>query len=230
MASHHYEPIPVTFTSQPTEYQQAFSCEPPAASGSSKKRQLRVGFQPCDYSVVCGRGKDSFNHAGNRRFRILAGMFIDTYSKANSKAAKSAIVSEMIAVIRQAGGYFCKYERDTDTWFQVGDHCAREKVSALLRDLLHTQYRSSAKAKIDRRQNTVRKHQQSNAPAAAAENLHQHQHQSAGPKQQRVEDGTEDHSDNCTTTSSCWGNNKNSSGFEDWLTEESDDFFDIEVF
>jgi hypothetical protein len=139
-------------------------------------------------------------------------MFIERYSRAGTKAAKSAIVSEIIAVIRQAGGNFCKYQKGA--WFDVGDHYAREKVSALLRDLLHTQYRSSAKAKLGRRLKNVKKQKQK-----------QHQNQQSGQKQ--VE-GTGD-SDDSSTTSSCWGRSKNSLGFEYWL-EDSDDFFDIDVF
>jgi hypothetical protein len=165
-------------------------------------------FQPSDFSVVCGRGKDSFNHVGNRRFRILADMFVERYSHAATKIAKSAIVSEIIAVIHQAGGIFCTYKMDA--WCEVGDHQAREKVSALLRDLLHNQYRSSAKAKIGRR--TIMK---------------QNQDQDQQSGQKRVEDT--DVSDDSSTTSSCWGRTKESLGFEYWL-EESDAFFEIDVF
>jgi hypothetical protein len=205
MASNHFEPIPVALASQTTKHQRTSSSEPSASP--SKKTQLRVQFQPCDYSVVCGRGKDTFNRAGNRRFRIVASMFIGRYSEASSKRAKSVIVSEIIEVIRQAGGDFCKYEGGG--WFEVGDHCAREKVSALLRNLLHTQYRSYAKGK-----KTVRKQKPN-------------QSQSSGQKLVEVEE-IED-SDASSTTSSCWGRSKDSLGFEYWL-EESDDFFDIDVF
>jgi hypothetical protein len=111
--------------------------------------EVKDDVQPSDFSVVCGRGRDSFNHIGNRRFRILASMFIERYSRANSKASKTVIVSEIIEVIRQADGNFCKFTKGK--WIEVADHHAREKVSSLLRDLLHTQYRSSAKAKIARR-------------------------------------------------------------------------------
>jgi hypothetical protein len=111
--------------------------------------EVKGDFQLSDFSVVCGRGRDSFNHIGNRRFRILASMHIERYSRANSKVAKTAIVSEIIEVIRQADGNFCKFTKGK--WIEVADHHAREKVSSLMRDLLHTQYRSSAKAKIARR-------------------------------------------------------------------------------
>ncbi len=139
-------------------------------------------------------------------------MFIERYSQAGSKTAKSVIVSEIIDVIRRAGGNFCKNKRGV--WFEVGDHHAREKVSALLRDLLQTEYRSSAKAKIGRRQKSVRKPKPNkNQPSR---------------KKPAEIDGTDD-SDDSSTTSSCWGRSKDSLGFEYWL-EESDAFFDIDVF
>jgi hypothetical protein len=210
MTSNHFEPIPVAFASQTTKHQRRFSTE--SSASASKKRELRVGFQPCDYSVVCGRGKDSFNHAGNRRFRILADMFIEEYSKADTKAAKSAIVSKILGVIRQAGGLFCKYE--SGAWFEVGEHCAREKVSALLRDLLHTQYRSSAKAKLDRRQETVKKQKQK-----PNQNLQSDHKQVVGTEV----------SDDSSTTSTSWGRSNDPLGLDCWL-KESDDFFEIDVF
>jgi hypothetical protein len=122
----------------------------PSITDSKKGSQLGVGFEPTDYSVICGRGKENFNHVGNRRFRILTSMSMERYSRTdNNKATKSAIVSEIVAIVRQAGGNFCQFRKGA--WYEVGDYYAREKVSSLLRDLLHTQYRSSAKAKISRR-------------------------------------------------------------------------------
>jgi hypothetical protein len=121
-----------------------------SASGSNTGgSQLGVDFQPSQSSVICGRSKDSFNHTGNYRFRMVASMFVKRYSKASSKTDKSVIVSDIVTMIHQSGGMFCKHEKGS--WFKVGEHIAREKTSALLRDLLHSQYRSSAKAKIDRR-------------------------------------------------------------------------------
>jgi hypothetical protein len=179
-----------------------------SASGSKTvKAQLGVNFQPSNFSVVCGRGRESFNHVGNRRFRVIASMAVDRYSQAGDrKRAKSDIVSEIIAVIREAGGNFCTYKRGA--WFEVGDHYAREKVGALMRDLLHTRYRSSYKAKIAcrraRKQDEKQK-QQSN---------------------KQLVDGTE-HSDDCSMSSSCWGSSKDSLGFE---CLQGDDVFDIDVF
>jgi hypothetical protein len=165
-------------------------------------------YQPSDYSVVWGRGKGNYNQIGSRRFRIVVSMFMERYSRADSKAAKSAIVSKIIEVFREAGGNFCTFK--SGAWFEVEDLFARGKVSALLRDSLHTQYRSSSKAKRDR-----------------LKTMKQQQNQNQQSDQKGVE-GT-GVSDDSSTTSSCWGRSKNSLGFEYWL-EEPDDFFNIDVF
>jgi hypothetical protein len=227
MASNHSDFIPSALTSQSYNKQRTSPSEPSAYySGITKKTRLPVEYPPSDYSVVCGRGKDSFNHVGNRRFRILASMFIDRYSRADSKIAKSAIVSEIIAVIRQAGGTFCKYQKGA--WADVGEHQAREKVSSLLRDLLHTEYRSSAKAKVARRwsQSMQNNQDQQSGQAKVDRRYSTPQHQDQRPCQERVVDT--EHSDDCSTTSSCWGTN-DSLEFDYWL-EEPADFFDIDVF
>lgn len=130
-------------------------------------------------------------------------MYVEKYSRADTKAAKSVIVFEIITAIRQAGGNFCKHKRGL--WFEVGDKYAREKVSALLRDLLHSQYRSSNKSKTALRK--ARK-------------------QSLKPSVQTRVGNTRD-SDDSSLSSSCWESSK-----DDLLLEHSPeyDFFDIYVF
>jgi hypothetical protein len=146
--TYHFDYGPDAFMYQSIPMRAPPAPRPP--SDTKTGAPLGLDFQPSDYSVICGRGKESFNHVGNRRFRILTSMSMERYSRTdNNKATKSAIVSEIVAIVRQAGGNFCKYKRGE--WYEVGDYYAREKVSSLLRDLLHTQYRSSAKAKIARR-------------------------------------------------------------------------------
>jgi hypothetical protein len=114
-----------------------------------KKTKLPKDFVPGNYHVRCGRGKDCFNAFGNRRFRVIIEMFQERYKTAESKSAKSNIVSNIIDMIRSAGGGFVKYE--DGQWWEVGDNAAREKVGATFRDILHDKYRSSSKAKSARR-------------------------------------------------------------------------------
>jgi hypothetical protein len=119
------------------------------------RSQLGVDFQPSKHSVICGRGKSSYDHTGNHYLRTLTSMFIADYSKAGTKLKKAAIVANIVAVIRQGGGGFCKYEKGA--WFEVGDYYAREKVSAFFRDMLCNLYRSSSKARTARRRRAHRK-------------------------------------------------------------------------
>jgi hypothetical protein len=121
------------------------SSELSASTSRTERSQLGVDFQPSDSSVICGRGKASYEHPGNCRLRMLVSTFASDYSHASRKTAKSAIVANIVAEIRQEGGVFCKYEQGA--WFEIAAYNAREKVSALLRDLLPSDYRSSAKAK-----------------------------------------------------------------------------------
>jgi hypothetical protein len=111
-------------------------------------------------------------------------------------------------MIRQADGNFCIYKKGA--WCEVGERYAREKVTALLRDLLHTQYRSSNKAKSARRRVRNQKKKQ----------------ESQQSSQQQLLDDTGP-SDDSSVSSSCWGSSKDSL-LIDYSLEH--DFFDIEVF
>jgi hypothetical protein len=174
-----------------------------ASTFRTGRAQLGVNFQPSDSSVICGRGKVSYDHPGNHRLRFLAGKFVEDYSRASRKLDKSAIVANIVAVIRQGGGRFCKHEKGA--WFEVGDYCAREKVSALFRDKLHTQYPSSSKVKIARRR-------------ARAKQSERH-------AQQLVDDTG--YSDVSSISSYNSGSSTDSLGFDSSLEI---DFFDIDVF
>jgi hypothetical protein len=142
---------------------------------------------------------------------MVASMFVKRYSQANSKTDKSVIVSDIVTMIHQSGGMFCKLEKGS--WFKVGEHSAREKTSALLRDLLHSQYRSSAKAKIDRRRTVNRNKKES-----------QHGQHLVG--------GTEKTDDSSVVSWPGGEGSQDSTEFENSQGQDDGDknFFDIDVF
>jgi hypothetical protein len=111
------------------------------------KRQLSPGFRPGPYDVICARGKATFEHEGNKRFRAIVHMHKNAYSNAATKYQKSQIVSHVTNNIRQAsqGGGFVKMINGC--WWEVGDRMAKEKIGQTFRDLLDQQYTSSTKAK-----------------------------------------------------------------------------------
>ena len=79
---------------------------------------------------------------------------LDRYSEASTKLEKSTIVSSILQTVRSQSpeGGFIKLDPASGTWQEVGDHLAREKVGQTIRDALHSNYRSSTKAKKKRRQ------------------------------------------------------------------------------
>lgn len=108
---------------------------------------LGEGYEPTNFDVVCARGRIAVNHTGNKRFKLIVESSLQRYSKAPSKLAKSAIVSDIVDTIRKSSpdGGFVK--KEGTMWYEAGDHLAREKVGQALRDMLHSKYRSSTKAK-----------------------------------------------------------------------------------
>lgn len=114
---------------------------------------LPIDFVPSAYSVICGRGKVCTDSIGNRRLKVIAGTFLERYSNASTKELKSMIVSQIMDILEEAcpdqRGQFVRFSEGR--WWSIDHMAAREKVGALLRDCLHTKYRSSNKAKLARR-------------------------------------------------------------------------------
>jgi hypothetical protein len=138
-----------------------------AATATESMNQLEKGdavqsmallpedFVPGDDDVICGRGRNCFNHNGNERFRRIVTGYLEQYSKSSSKMEKSYILSDIVAKVRKSspnGGGFVKKCPETKRFYEVGCFLAREKTSQAFRDALHDQYKSSNSAKKKRRQ------------------------------------------------------------------------------
>ena len=83
----------------------------------------------------------------------MVGLYATAYASAKSRVDKSAIVSAIIDKVRSLSpeGGFIKKDEYSCLWYEVGDLMAREKVGQTMRDALHDSYRSSTKAKKQRR-------------------------------------------------------------------------------
>jgi hypothetical protein len=103
----------------------------------SKTTLLPPSYEPGPYSVIMGRGKESFNSIGNRRLRVLVDTQLEKYSQATSKEEKSAIVTNIVHFIQEAcpEGPFIKF--DYGQWWAVDYDAAREKVGSTIRYCMH---------------------------------------------------------------------------------------------
>lgn len=114
---------------------------------------LPEDFQPSAYSVICGRGRKSTEAVGNRRLAVMASLFAQRYSEATKKDEKTNIVSEILETMRSASPnpHHAFVRHSNGRWFRVQNLHAREKIGTVLRDTLHSKYRSSTKSKLAKR-------------------------------------------------------------------------------
>jgi hypothetical protein len=106
---------------------------------------------PRSADVVCARGRQFWNHPGNRLYRKLVEASTQKYSKACNKMEKSQVVLDIIEKVHQANGRFIKKQCKGGPWVEADEVFAREKCTQSLRDGLSTKYRSATKAKRERR-------------------------------------------------------------------------------
>ena len=116
---------------------------------------LPEDFEPLPYSVICGRGRSCAESVGNRRLQVICQLFIPKYATASKKEEKSVIVSDILQIVRGAcpspKQAFVKHDKSSGRWYQVETLIAREKIGTVLRDCLHSKYKSSTKSKLARR-------------------------------------------------------------------------------
>lgn len=114
----------------------------------NKKRALHPLFQPGPLDVICARGKTAYDHEGNCRFRALVNLHKESYATVSTcKYQKSKIVTEIVNTVRQASPHGGFVKLVNGVYYEVGDRAAKEKIGQTFRDLLHTKYTSSTKAK-----------------------------------------------------------------------------------
>ena len=92
------------------------------------RTRLPEDFSPEKFTVLCGRGKEYTSSTGNKHLKSLVQKYLKPYSQAQSKIAKSSIVSEIMGQIKGlcSGAAFVKLEKEA--WFEVDDAFAREKI------------------------------------------------------------------------------------------------------
>jgi len=87
------------------------------------------------YDVICGRGSIPFNNIGNRRFRILISLNVNSYSKCDGRDRKGLFIRSLVSTFEQdIGVRFFKLKNGQLT--QLTQRQIRQKVGRALRDVL----------------------------------------------------------------------------------------------
>jgi hypothetical protein len=112
------------------------------------------------FQQICGRGKISFDHVGNRRFRVIVAMNLTRYGLAMTRTDKSIVVNEIVNQIRDANSNRGFVKRDHQgMWYVVTVGMAREKVGHALRDCMMEPLRRNSKSTDMERRSSLKKAQ-----------------------------------------------------------------------
>jgi hypothetical protein len=99
---------------------------------ASNNNKVRVGI-PGRHDVLLGRGKASYEHMGNLRFRYCVESRAKQYDSAAGTSEKKKITHEIVQSVKDSTGRFLK--DDAAGWVEVEDDVARLKVSHAFRTL-----------------------------------------------------------------------------------------------
>ena len=121
-----------------------------SAAGNDIGR-LPISYKPSENDVILGTGREAQNHIGNKNLLNIVQRYKSMYAKA-SKAEKSNIISLIIRDATIQSPLRTPFVKSQNGhWYIVEDELVREKVSQTMRNLLHSQYKSSTVAKRQRR-------------------------------------------------------------------------------
>ena len=93
---------------------------------------------PTNLDVFCGRGRQCFEHEGNKSFRELIARNLDNYVNSSSRKAKTTLVRSIAETIVKQGGRFLiqRTINGNTEWIDGGEKRGREKVGHTFRDAL----------------------------------------------------------------------------------------------
>jgi hypothetical protein len=119
----------------------------------TEARLLPISFSPHSYSVICGRGRVRSSTLGNLHLQSVVERHMLEYSQAQSKNEKSSIVSDILEIVRGGcpDGRGALIRNKKNRWIELSELDARDKISSVMRNVLHTEYRSSTKSKMAKR-------------------------------------------------------------------------------
>lgn len=113
-----------------------------AAAGNESKEEQQEGIIRDielieDSDILLGRGRTSWSHIGNKKFRTFVGGYLKPYMEATNRTEKTQIVHQIYEeIIHKEKGRFLKLDPATGKWATVQLKLAREKIAHALRDAI----------------------------------------------------------------------------------------------
>jgi hypothetical protein len=106
------------------------------------------------YDIICGRNSESFNHIGNRRFRITVSLHLPGYTSAGNRQKRSEVITAIIKILKnEAGARFLK--KKGDRYVELNRREMRQKVTHALRDMQFHKQNKQENPKNESEEKTV---------------------------------------------------------------------------
>lgn len=102
----------------------------------SGRRLSSATYKPTGRDIICGRGRGSFLHEGNKFYLSLLRKNIDPYLAAKKRVEKSVIISTIVSSLKQCSFRFLKQDEMNQRWYELSDAECYERTAHALRDLI----------------------------------------------------------------------------------------------
>jgi len=117
------------------------------STSTSRRSYLPKEYTPCDSDVICARGVEYYQHAGNVSYRMVIEHSLERYCASTTKLDKSIIVVDVVKNMRsmnKSSGFegdsvaakFVRFDNKSQLWYEIGDEAARQKTGQTIREIL----------------------------------------------------------------------------------------------
>jgi len=94
-----------------------------------------ISDAPRPNDILCAKGKRSFHHVGNRKFRSCIASHYQAYLNTRSRSEKSSLIRSIVThLVQEKGCRFLKRKSKNDHWYDIGFKGAECKVAHSFRD------------------------------------------------------------------------------------------------
>lgn len=107
--------------------------------------------EPKTFDVLCGRGRDCYEHVGNKEFRDMIDANVRLYEETTTKHERGTIVTGIVRHIRKNGGNFLRFDNQQQTWIELPEYEARQKVGQTIREVLTQRDPAKRAASLNRK-------------------------------------------------------------------------------
>ncbi|CAJ1932669.1 unnamed protein product [Cylindrotheca closterium] len=98
-----------------------------------------ASYQPSGQDIICGRGRGSFLHEGNKAYLSLLRRNIHAYLHAKKRVDKSAIIDTLVLSLKERGFRFLKQDDKNQRWYELSEQECYDRTAHAIRDLIRKQ-------------------------------------------------------------------------------------------